>query len=798
MPVRFSMRVHLLLALSLALISLPRLVANASAQDAAPAPAQVVDDWNSKQFRWERLDADRLKFTGQVEMEGTGANQGQKIFADEVEWNITTGEATAAGNVLVSSPTSRISAERAVLNTRTKLGTFYTASGIASLGERGEEDRTMFGALEPDMYFYGEEIHKIGEDKYRIHRGGFTSCVQPTPRWEIVSSTATINLGDYAILRNAVLQVKDVPIFYLPVLYYPIQEDDRATGLLIPTYGNSTYTGRSLSNAFFWAIDRSQDATLFHNWFFSRGQAVGGEYRYVAAPGSEGTIRTNWLDQKAGIVNGIQLGDRRSYQVESGVTHRLGGGVTARGRVNYFSDVSTQQLYNLDIYQATLSQRTIDGSLSGAWKGLSLTGTYRHNEQFYNESQSIILGTAPALTANLSSRRLGPLPAYFSFTSDSGRILYVERSTTNNQTLELDRSLGRVDLTPSIRAPLTSLPFLTLTGTVLYRTTYYTQSMAPSPLNPDVLIQVPEPLTRNYAEFRADFVGPVLSRVFTPNNAFADRLKHLVEPNVTVLRRTAIDEFDQVPNVGLYYDTVVGSVTQVNYGITNRFLLRRGGTPTAGSPAAGAPREFMSVGLSQSYYSDPVASRFDPQYQSGVQGQGRESNFSPVALTVRSTPSTISTASLRLEWDHHLNKISNLSAQTGLNHRNAQVTGGWSRSQYYNCGALPISLCNPAFTNHNLNAGSVLKFADGRMGGAYTINWDIERGTVVQQRWTGYYNAQCCGFVIEYQEFNFGTLNPAFPVPKDRRFNIGFTLAGVGTFSNPFGTFGTGGGRVGY
>lgn len=786
------MRVNLVLVLSLGLLSLPRF--------AAPASAQVVEGWNSKQFRLERIDADRLKFTGQIEMEGTGPNEGTKIFADEVEWNVTTGEATASGNVLVSTPTSRISAERAELNTKTKLGIFYTASGIASLGERGEEDRTMFGVLEPDMYFYGEEIHKIAEDKYRIHRGGFTSCVQPTPRWEIVSSTATVNLDDYAILRNAVLRVKNVPVFYLPVIYYPIQEDDRATGLLIPTYGSSTYAGQSLSNAFFWAINRSQDATLFHNWFFSRGQAVGGEYRYAAAPGSEGTLRTNWLNQKAGVVNGIELGARRSYQVESSVVHRLGGGLTGRGRINYFSDVSTQQLYNHDIYQATLSQRTIDGSLSGAWAGWNLTGTYRHNEQFYNQDNSIVIGTTPSLAANLSSRRLGRVPAYFSFTSDSGHVLYNERrrvtdtTTGTVETIEDDRSLNRVDLTPSLRAPLASLPFLTLTGTVLYRTTYYSESMAPNPLRPEQLVQVPDPFTRTYGEFRADFVGPVLSRVYDPNNALADRLKHLVEPNVTVLRRTAIDDFDRVPNVGLYYDTVVGSVTQVNYGITNRFLLRRGGNVAGPRTAASAPREFMSVGLSQSYYSDPRASRFDPQYQSGVQGQGKASNYSPVALTVRSVPSTISTASLRLEWDHSLNKISSLSAQTGLNHPNAQVTGGWSRSQSFNCGSLPPSLCNPAFTNHNLNAGTLLRFADGRTGGAYTINWDIERNTVVQQRWTAYYNAQCCGFVIEYQEFNFGNTS-SFPVPKDRRFNFGFTLAGVGTFSNPFGTFG---GRAGY
>ena len=92
----------------------------------------------------------------------------------------------------------------------------------------------------------GETIEKIDVDKYRITNGWFTTCVQPTPRWEIVTGTATVNLEDYAILKNAVMRVKDVPIFYLPVLYYPIQSDDRATGFLLPTYGSSVLPGTIL------------------------------------------------------------------------------------------------------------------------------------------------------------------------------------------------------------------------------------------------------------------------------------------------------------------------------------------------------------------------------------------------------------------------------------------------------------------------------------------------------------------------------------------------------------------------
>ena len=148
----------------------------------------------------------------------------------------------------------------------------------------------------------------------------FTTCVQPTPRWEIASGSATVNLHDYALLNNAVIRVKDVPVFYLPVLYYPIQDDDRATGFLIPTYGRSTYRGQSLSNAFFWAINRSQDATFLHDWFMSRGQGGGTEYRYILSPQSQGNFRLYGLNENEGTTEDVSDPARTSYQVQANIT----------------------------------------------------------------------------------------------------------------------------------------------------------------------------------------------------------------------------------------------------------------------------------------------------------------------------------------------------------------------------------------------------------------------------------------------------------------------------------------------
>src|SRR5437879_8508420 len=225
------------------------------------------------------------------------------IFADEAWFYSDEDKLVLVGNVTFAQGNNRISAERAEINTKTRLGSFSNARGIANVQPQRQQGRPGAVALPPMggqetvVYFFGDSVEKIGPKKYKITNGGFTTCVQPTPRWDLNADTVILNVDHYTFLKQAVLRVKGVPMFYLPVLYYPTKKEDRATGILLPTYGASSLRGQSIHNAFFWAIDRSQDATIFHDWFSKTGQGVGSEYRYNFGPQADGNIRAYLLDQ---------------------------------------------------------------------------------------------------------------------------------------------------------------------------------------------------------------------------------------------------------------------------------------------------------------------------------------------------------------------------------------------------------------------------------------------------------------------------------------------------------------------
>jgi LPS-assembly protein len=756
------------------------LAAPAAWAQARPRPAPDADVPVITAARQEVIGASHVRYSGGVELELPA--RGVRLSADVIDHYVDRHHVTAAGHVVFVTPSSRISADRAEVDTTDRTGTFINASGSASVSDR--VDRSFFGTQEPDAFFYGETIDKLGPDRYRIRKGGFTTCIQPTPRWEMTAGSVTLTVDRRAVLTNAVLKVKDVPLFYLPALYYPINKENRSTGFLLPIYGTSLVRGRTLSNAFFWAIDRSQDVTLMHDWFSKTGQGYGTEYRYVASSSSNGQLRIYRLDERATTYrqNGVDVPQPAtdSLDLRGTVVQALPGGFRARGSVDFTTDLAARQRYQQDFSSATSPMRSYQGNIAGALgRGNAISATYGATEIFRGTDDSVTAGSQPRVQFTRALTRLGRLPLYVAATSEYAGIA---RFDTVDGVRSADRSLTRVDATPSLQFPWTKWPFLLVRSSIAWHHTYWTESLVGG-------VQSDAPLYRQYADLRATITGPTLTRVWdTPGLGAASRLKHVIEPEVVVQRTTGFDDRDRVVLIESG-DFVYGGVTSVTYGLTNRLLGRRAMTP--GVKAAGA-RELVTVQLQQTHYSDPRASTTDPRYGSAFTGR-TGSAFSPIALAVRANPTERAGVTLRAEYDAEQGELKTLQLAGTLAAGSwLSTSGGWSRNLY------AASLLDPTATEARdyLRSQSSVTLGQRHLGGAYQFDLNLSDGTLVQQRLSLFYNAQCCGVAVEYQTFDYGA-NAHVPVPQDRRFNISFTLAGLGSFSNVLGAFGVGQGAAG-
>jgi LPS-assembly protein len=737
-------------------------VAAAGAQEASPPQGTTqLSELLAQQTSWKfECEGDRCVLNGDVELPLPG-NQG-KFFADQIEIFADKDLLVASGNVVFANEEGRLAAERAEFDLKKQTGTFHEASGTMPLGSAA--DPRQFGNQQADVYFWGKTIERLGDQKYRITRGGFTTCVQPTPRWELFTNTVTLNLNDYAVATNTVLRVKGVPVFYMPWVYYPIQDDDRATGFLLPTYGTSTLRGQAISNAFFWAMGRSHDATFFHDWFTNAGQGAGAEYRYVAAAQSAGNIRLYRIDQNEHeFTNDGQttvMPATKSFEVSGNMNHALSRNIRARARLEYFSDVQTQQLYYQDVYKATRNNRLLEGGLSAVFGPTSTNVLYSRSEYFSDLDNSTVYGSTPRITTNVAPQRLFGSPVYASMNTEYS---YLPDRTITDGEVTRDESHGRVDATPTLRVPLSRLTYLSVNTSANYRATYYSKSAGPLGGTVD------DPYFRQYMSMQTDVVGPVFTRIWDrPDSVFAERLKHVIEPAFRVDVTSQISEFARTPIVSDASEFVVGGAAEFTYGLTNRLFAR--GTNVG--EVRGQTREFLTVGLQQTVYTDPESAKYDSTYQSTF-GFDRPVGRSPLALTTRLSPSGVVDGNLRAEYDTYGLGLQLISAGGGLNGRTASVSANYS--------------WRPNDDNF-LSASTTLRWLEGRASGSYALSWDIARAYVLSHSITGSYLAQCCGLQVEFQKFNYTQASDA-PISSDTRFNFGFILAGLGTFSNFFGAF---------
>jgi len=761
---------RLLLCFALCAYNAPVFAQTPTPETATPLPDTPLSlITNSTQWRLEQVSADHVRLTGQVEIE---SDSGTKFFADEIDiFSKPTLRLVATGNVVFTNAEGRIAAERAEFDIGTGTGTFYQASGILSMGDT--VDRALFAGQEPEVYFYGDTIEKLSARSYRLSKGGFSTCVQPTPRWEVTSNSVVINLSDYAVARNIFLRVKGVPLFYLPVLYYPLKlgDDERATGFLLPTYGASTFRGQSLSNAFFWALGRSQDVTLFHDWFSRTGQGAGAEYRWVANGASYGTFRVYALNQREAEFNQsghvATLPAESSYQLTGTGSQRIGTSIRLHQRVDYSSSLIAQQLYQQNVFQASNATRTIEAGVAGTWGGLTTSALFQRVETFTGDDTSQLYGGSPRVTAAVAPRRLFGLPVYGSVTSD---FAYLPFRQTTDGIVTSDKSLARFDVLPTLRVALSRLRFLTLNTSASYRTTHYTRSA-------DLSGRITEEaITRNYLSLRADVVGPVLAKIWdTPGSGFSERMKHLIEPTFSLDYVPAIYNSERVLTLSDSTDVVLGGATRFTYGITNRVLYRA--RTLDGS--AGSTIQFLTIGIQQTAYLTPGASLNDNEYVS-TNFRSEAINVSDVALSIKVTPSPRFDSTTRLEYDLQGEGLHVITTGTTAQFGQGTTTVNYSRYRR-------DLLSRP---ESSLSWSTALNMLEGRARGAYALTWDIGRAGILSQTIGMSYLAQCCGVQADFQKFKYPQSSSHFPIASDRRFNISFMLAGLGTFANLFGAFG--------
>ena len=652
------------------------------------------------------------------------------LYEDELPGGGVKRRIVAEGNVVFLQGDERLSGERVTLDADTGQGTFEKATGY----------------VQPGVFVEAETIERLDPKTYRIRGGRFTSCAQPNPRWGFSASSATLHVDDKITMKNVLFRVKDFPTLYLPYVYYPIREDQRSTGFLLPHIGNSSTRGFSVGDGFFWAMGRSLDQTFYLDRYSKTGFGVGHELRWALQNPSRGAFRSYFFEPSA-------PGASYDYDLDWKATQYLPGRVKASLNVRWFSNTTFQQNYQDSLNLASSRNRKSSFSIQKSLFGGALLQAAADSNEVFFGTRTRTNSHLPSIRLNQASRILGHTGINLSY-DVRGEVL--GRKVEDVDAVLRDNRYARYDVGPTLSRPF-SLSFLQVDPRASYRYTHYASSVAE-----DGTITGPA-LDRTYFEGSLEGRGPTFSRVFVAGGQ--PKVKHVIGPEFTWTYRTAVDDFDEIPK----FDGVDQSLgtNQIEYALVNSVLVKR--TGPAGKAAAS---EFLTWRVGQTYYVQIGESQneFDPNYSSGAFGPGGvPSHLSPIQSRLLLRPTDRASMAFDVEYDVNFKQLRTFTLSSTVRYPRADFLAAWSRAKQ-----VAEAEVDRVTTRDTLRATARFEVFPSRLtldGGA---DYDILEKKMVSTRARLRFGVQCCGFTVETIRYDFNDR-------QENQFRFSIELANIGS-----------------
>src|SRR6266403_2588348 len=196
---------------------------------------------------------------------------GEILLADTVSYNQRTDTITASGHVSLLSPTGEI-AFADFMELRDSMNNAFAQNVRMLLADRSR--------------LAANTARRIAGNRTELRRGIYSPCdlcrdnPSAPPAWQLKAREISDD-KEYKLIefRDVVMEIDGWPIFYAPYLSQPEPGVKRASGFLMPSFGNSNTTGFHVGVPFYWVIDTDKDLTLSPRYTSRAGPLLAAEYR---------------------------------------------------------------------------------------------------------------------------------------------------------------------------------------------------------------------------------------------------------------------------------------------------------------------------------------------------------------------------------------------------------------------------------------------------------------------------------------------------------------------------------------
>lgn len=675
--------------------------------------------------------SDGLKAEGNVEVSW----EQYKIYADSVEYINSQKVIIAKGRVTMASEETVISGEELRFNLRENKGELYDIEGL----------------MMPSIRFRTDRLDQVDNDTLTFKKLNFTSCTQLVPRWSITCSKGKIKKKKYIQMSHALFKIKKIPVFYVPYLRYPIDEDGRSTGFLFPRIGNSILGKFFIANSFFWEIAPNLDLTANFDYYSGAGIGLGGQFRYLFKNISGDIDYYNFRYFEDAEYPHDSDNDY-ILTVEHIQTMKF---LNSRIVVNVDrqSDPAFLRLFDRNFDRMLMNNYRSSVSWTSSIKNVTLSARAAREETYYTfDNSSRVRELMPSISLNLNQQKIWKLPGYFSLSSKyedamrTGKIFEYEdpeiRTGVNSQRLRIE---------PSYTLPVLTLPWFSTTVSFTAHENIYAKSV--DPLTKEV---VNEPFDTFSYSTTANIKGPIFYKIYESEKR---RTKHLIEPEI---------EFRYVSHITEEEEAMIVKVDRsdyplwsyVGFGLSMSLLTKeRDDTKAA--------REILRYTIKQQYYLDPELAN----YQRLINGEHPE--FSELENTLRFRPSNSLSLDVSAKYNYYIEDFSRLNFRLAYRNKDSYFNGSISYSSYIN----PFARADYQLNQDVLRGDFKIEAPNFPIKLHGGVDYDLTRKQFRYGAATLTYNYQCVNFMLNYRIITF--LNGK----DESQFSVQVSLGNLGMVS---------------
>jgi len=702
------------------------------------------------------------------------------LTADEMDYNRRTGEAEARGKVhyVHFERNEELWADRAEYNVDTETGRFFNPRGAGTV--RIDARPGVLTSSNP-FYFQGRWAERIKE-KYILYDGWITNCRVPKPWWTLRGPKFDIIPGQRALAYRSTFRVRWMPLFYTPFFYKSLEREPRKSGFLMPNLGNSSRRGKMIGIGYYWAINRSYDATYRIQDFTQRGFAHHLEVRGKPRAGSDFDAILYGVNDRGLLQDNGERRKEGGFSFLMNGRSDLGHGFQARGAVNYISSFKFRQAFTESFNEAIFSEVHSLGFVKKDWSSYNFNIVFARLENYQSVSKLIeeqidgqtvfrevpdrtVIRKLPQLEFMSRDRRIWKdLPVWVSLESTAGLL------RRNQPLFQTRQFMERIDFWPRIMTALRWKGFSLLPSFSIRETHWGEQQQGDHILGSN--------FNRHAREASVDLIAPSLERTFNSRNWLGEKLKHVIEPRASFRHVSGVEDFGRI--IRFDETELFSNTTEAEISITNRLYSRRRGQVS----------EILSWQLWHQRYFDPsfggavVEGQRNVVYSSAMLTPytflDRPRRYSPVVSVVRASPRP----GFGIEWRADYDPLRGQVVNSGVT-ADARVSRYYLSLGHNQVACVPLAAggdCNDPNTARLSPSSSQMRmqlgFGDTNKRGwnaGFTAIYDYRLGIMQFATTQVTYNTDCCGLSVQFRRFSFGTRN-------ENQFRVAFAIANIGSF----------------